>query len=104
MTPIYCHPGGFNPACALCRQAQADPAFHAFAATVPPPAWEAANPPAGRTPFRALPLCGKLGERVGGPCGAALHRCTLDGATVTRFGGCADAVRTCQTCTLRPAG
>lgn len=53
--------------------------------------------------FRSLPMCPHLGDKLPGPCGAAMHRCNLDGAICTPgMATCKDANRHCQTCTLRP--
>jgi hypothetical protein len=61
----------------------------------------AKSAPGARFPLRTI--CPQLGVRLGGPCGAALYRCGHDGAVVTRFGGCRDAVRTCRECPHHPA-
>ena len=66
----------------------------------PPPVVTVA--PAVPARFATLPACPMLGARVKGPCGVALHVCNLDGAKCARRGRCRDAVRECQTCTLRP--
>ena len=77
------------------RVAARDPRY---AALLPPGTVTESPPPRAS---RFLPECTFLGERLPGPCGAALYRCKFDGAKVTRVGGCKDGERACTTCPHR---